>query len=126
MQYVCTIVLKINRLLDHLVSKRQKTPNCVYTRGYHSAADDFCNCEKAKLVQDSSAAPPLAAVLAHPATGVPSASTHIDAGLLALLLRLLRVHNPFLDIARKTEERLLNIDVALRTDFHERDTQLVC
>lgn len=49
MQYVCTIVLKVNRLLGNLVSKRQKRPTVSTSAGSNLPQMVLCKCERPDL-----------------------------------------------------------------------------
>lgn len=68
----------------------------------------------------------------NPLTAILSQSRHSSCGasnlhtsLLLLRLRLLRIDNALLDIAREVEEGLFDIDVRLGRDFHEGDAKFI-
>jgi len=75
-------------------------------------------------VQHPPRLPASTAVLAQP-TSHPSRATNLHTRLLLLRLRLLRIDDPLLDVAREAEEGFLDIDVAFCRNLHEWDPELV-
>jgi len=65
--------------------------------------------------------------LVHSTTNIDPASTSTSSSLRTLRTtrRTLAIDDALLDVARETEEGLLDIDVGLCADLHERDPQLV-
>lgn len=66
-----------------------------------------------------------AAILGHLSHRARASDVDTVLGLVAALLASsARIGNALLDIPRKLEESLFDVDVAFCTDFHERDPQI--
>lgn len=66
----------------------------------------------------------LTALPTHSGTHAAALLRHVHP-LRAPLIRLGRIDDPFLDVGGQVVESLLDIDVALRRDLHERNLELV-
>lgn len=68
----------------------------------------------------------LAALSTQSTPAFRTAALYINTTRLPGCLGPRRVDDPSFDIARETEERFFDVDVALRTDLEKRDSELVC